>query len=95
MRRPARRRKQPYPAAPYRASAIRAERNDWTGLQPEAHVIVQDGREPSYEAVVDILTQDLTVVWVLPTALTGRRAFHHHNDVNFTVVAHGTTKRDR
>ncbi len=80
-------RRKPYPVSPYSASTIRTERHDWTGLEPQARVIVQEGRGTSYEAVVDILTEDMTVVWVLPTALTGRRAFHHNDDVDITVVS--------
>jgi nucleoid-associated protein YgaU len=87
------RRKRPYPVTPSSASAIRTERDDWAGLQPQTRVVVQEGTKTSYEAVVDILTDDLTVVWVLPIALTGRRAFHHKDDVNITVVSHERTRR--
>lgn len=82
-----RRRKRLYPAFPYKASAIRAGRNAWTGLEPRARVIVQEGGGRSYEAVIDILTKDLSVVWVLPTTLTGRRAFHCSDDVSITVAS--------
>lgn len=37
-----------------------------------------------YEAVVDVLTDDATIIWVLPVQTGSRRAFHASDDVDIT-----------
>ena len=81
-----------YPVFSPSAPVSRADRDDWSALQPGDRVTVQE-RGWSYEAVVDILTNDCRVVWILPVMLGQRRAFHHLDDVDISVTFHAKTKR--
>ncbi len=64
----------------------RAERTRWVGLQSLDQVTVHEGKRPSYEAVVDVITEDRTVVWVLPVTNGHRRAFHFTDDVDIILI---------
>lgn len=62
--------------------SVRTGRKDWADLLPYDRVTVQEGKETPYEAVVDVLTHDATVIWVLPVRSGSRRAFHYSDDVD-------------
>lgn len=48
-------------------------------LQDRVTVVVQG--ETPYAAIVDDMTADATVVWVLATTMSSRRAFHYTDAV--------------
>ncbi len=62
-------------------------RKDWGSLRPHDRVTVHEAKKLPYEAVVDVLTQDATVVWVLPIRIGIRRAFHYSDDVDIVEMS--------
>ena len=77
------------PTKPYRAHGFtvgRVPQGPWTTLKPGERVIVRDGKLPPFEAQVELLTYDRTVVWIQPLSSGGRRAFHHADDVTISPV---------
>jgi hypothetical protein len=50
-------------------------RQNWAGLRPGDRVTVSEFPQDVFEAIVDVLTQDSAVIWVLPEPGFGRRAF--------------------
>ena len=66
--------------------ASSAERTTWASLKVHDRVGVREHGKEYFEAVVDVLTEDRTVVWVLPTMMTGRRASHTRNDGEIVVL---------
>jgi hypothetical protein len=63
------------------AVSAQAARGTWSTLRSRDQVVVQEGKGIPYEAVVDVLTGDATVVWIVPTAVGNRKAFHYGDDV--------------
>jgi hypothetical protein len=65
---------------------FRLGRTDWSGLHLYDRVAVHEGKEQPYEAVIDVLTEDATLILVLP-AQSGRRSmFHYADDVDIDVT---------
>ncbi|MHA7220416.1 hypothetical protein ACX80L_16195 [Arthrobacter sp. MDT1-48-3] len=56
---------------------------------------MQEGKELPYEGVIDVLTQDATVIWVLPVVSGGRRAFHYSEGVDITPIPGQRPRQDR
>lgn len=48
---------------------------NWSSLRPGDRVTVSESPQSNFEAIVDVLTQDSAVIWVLPEPGFGRRAF--------------------
>ncbi len=94
MPQPLYRRVTPY-AVPPNAFFKNVRRTGWIGLQPQDRVLVKEEKKPTYEAVVDMMTEDLTVVWVIPSTTGTRRAFHSSDDVDITVVQISRAKQNR
>jgi hypothetical protein len=76
------------------SSSYRVGRKNWMELQPRDPVTVQDRKNFSYEAVVDVLTEDCTVVWVLPLGRGDRRAFHCSDNVDIVLKPRGSRNRE-
>ena len=77
------------PTKPYRAHGYvpgRVPQGPWAVLKPGDCVIVREGKLHPFEAQVDLLTYDRTVVWVLPLSSGNRRAFHHADDVTISPL---------
>lgn len=63
-------------------------RQDWSALRPGDRVSVSESGNPAYEARVDILTGDSSVMWILAGDLKSRKAFDCREDV---VIRHSDT----
>lgn len=50
---------------------------NWEGLRPGDRVTVSESKHLGYEAIVDVLTEDAVVIWLLPETGQGRRTFDH------------------
>jgi hypothetical protein len=87
MAQPLRRRVRPY-IFPFPTDlSAPTGRKDWSGLHPHDQVTVHEGKELPYEGVVDVLTDDATVMWVLSVRNGSRRAFHYSDDVDISKVS--------
>lgn len=81
-----RRRTTPVFRAPTVAHSADDARTAWTSFDPEDRVLVHEAGKAPFEAVIDVLTYDRTVVWVLPRTVGSRRAFHYSDDVHIVVL---------
>jgi hypothetical protein len=75
------------PQVPPASSGLRG----WLELDAGDRVLVKEGTNPAYAATVEVLTDDRTVVWVLPVDMGSRRAFHCSDEVLITVAPQGVT----
>jgi hypothetical protein len=57
-------------------------RQNWASLRPGDRVTVSEPQQNVYEAIVDVMTGDAAVVWVLPEPNFGRRAFDCREEVD-------------
>ena len=95
MARHAKRRANPYvPSFPTHVP-VHIRRKNWGGLRPMDRVTVQEGKAPPYQAIIDVLTENATVIWVLPAVSGSRRAFHYSDDVDITPIPGQVPKQNR
>lgn len=62
-------------------------RTSWEGLSANDQVLVTGALYPPYTAIVDVISQNRTVVWVIATTGAGRRAFHYADEVTIEKLA--------
>jgi hypothetical protein len=60
---------------------------DWGHLRTGDRVTVWESRRFHFDATVDVLTEDSSVIWVLADSGAGRRAFGCNEDVNISRVS--------
>jgi sRNA-binding protein len=63
-----------------------ATTTDGTALQRGQEVLVKAGTEPLGAGVVDAITEDGSIVWVVFGGTTGRRMFIPEDQARFTVL---------
>lgn len=73
-------------------TATPAASNAWTDIHPHDQVVVQEPSRIPYRAVVDTLTRDSGVVWVLPLTAGSRRAFHCFDNVRIYSLSDWATQ---
>ncbi|AMB40245.1 MULTISPECIES: hypothetical protein [Paenarthrobacter] len=56
-------------------------RQNWSGLRPTRNVLVQESVGEPYQATVDAITEDFTVIWVVSDTTHQRKAFDHREGV--------------
>lgn len=81
-----RHRGRPYVPPSLPTLSVYPERKSWHGLNPGDRVVVREGEQAPYKAVVDVLTQDVTVIWVQPIGIGNRRAFHCGDAVEISAA---------
>ena len=57
----------------------------WKDLEVGQLVSVEEPGWLPYQAIVDVLTYERDVIWVVSTEGSGRRAFHYTDDVHLDL----------
>lgn len=70
-------------------SSKQESRQKWASLRPGDRVTVSESPQNVFEAIVDVLTQDSAVIWVLPEPGFGRRAFYCREGVEIRKAPRG------
>lgn len=65
-------------------------RKSWANLRPGNRVTVSENGRFPYEATIDLLTEDLTIVWVYCAGGPGRRAFDCREEITISPLPSGT-----
>ena len=73
----------------------RGTRTDWAHMKPNDRVVVREAGKEPFEASVDIMTYDHTVIWLLPRSFGSRRAFHCNDEVDIVLMAESKTLNRR
>jgi hypothetical protein len=72
-----------------------SDRKSWGELGPGDQVTVHERKELPYEAIVDVLTEDALVVWVIPVLSGSWREFHSCDDVKLVKTPRQQTRPRR
>lgn len=59
---------------------------NWSGLRPAQAVVVQEPVGEPYPAIVDTITEDSGVIWVITDRYYQRRAFDYREGIVITPL---------
>jgi hypothetical protein len=62
-------------------------RKNWASLRPGDRVTVAESEQFSYEATVEVLTEDARVIWVIPEKGDIRRAFDCREEITIRRIS--------
>lgn len=57
---------------------------NWSGLEPGQQVAVQESAGEPYQAIVDVITADYRVIWIVTERPYRRKAFDYREGVILT-----------